>query len=55
MTSPLNRLSRVLYGAARLTRDARAVSRAVDTGSPAPLVRRAGRKLLGRLIARAVG
>lgn len=50
--SPLNRLSRLLYGAARLSRDARAVSRAADTGDPSPIVRRAGRRLLGRLIAR---
>jgi len=37
-----------LYRLARLSADARAVERSVETGSPKPLVRRAANKLWGR-------
>jgi hypothetical protein len=48
MAMSLNRLSDVLYRAARLTRDARAVKRSVETGSMKPLEQRLLRKVLGR-------
>lgn len=37
-----------LYRLARFSADARAVERAVDTGSPEPIVRRAANKIWGR-------
>jgi hypothetical protein len=36
------------YRLARLSADARAVERSVETGSPKPLIRRAANKLWGR-------
>jgi len=41
-------LRSILYTAARLLGDAQAVDKSIRTGSPAPLVNRVGRKMLGR-------
>jgi hypothetical protein len=46
--SKLNVLSAGLYKAARMTRDARAVERSIETGSPAPIARRVVRIAAGR-------
>lgn len=50
----LNNLSNALYRAARITRDARAVERSIQTGSPAPIARRVLRKAAGRAFWRAM-
>jgi hypothetical protein len=44
----LNQLSRFLYAAARATRNARAVERSIETGSPKPIFDRIGRVYAGR-------
>lgn len=44
----LNQISRALYRAGRITRDARAVERSLETGSPAPIAHRLVRKALYR-------
>jgi len=41
-------ITSLLYRLARLSADARAVERSVETGSPAPIIRRAANKLWGR-------
>ena len=48
--SSLNQLGSILYGAARLTRDARAIQRAAQTGSVKPLGRRLVRKVVRRKV-----
>ncbi len=47
------RLSSLLYRLARTSRDVEAVERSVETGNPAPVVRRAKNKLVGRALRRA--
>jgi hypothetical protein len=37
-----------LYRLARLSADARAVERSIETGTPTPIIRRAANKLWGR-------
>lgn len=44
----LNSVSKAIYRAGRISRDARAVQRSVQTGSPAPLARRYARKVAWR-------
>lgn len=43
-------ITSALYRAARLSADARAVKRSVQTGSPKPIARRLANKLIGRTI-----
>jgi hypothetical protein len=50
--SSLNSLSRSIYRAGRWTRNARAVQRAVQSRSAAPLFKRAARIGLGRALGR---
>lgn len=45
-------LTRLLYRAARLSADGRAVRRSIATGSPRPIVRRAKNRLVGRALGR---
>lgn len=48
--SNLNKVSSVLYRAARLSRDARAVQRATQQHSLAPIGRRVERKAVRRIV-----
>lgn len=41
-------LTSILYKAARMSADARAVKRSIQTGSPKPIVRRVVNKAIGR-------
>lgn len=43
-------LSRALYAAARLTRDAASIRQSATTGSIKPVVKRAANKLIGRFV-----
>jgi hypothetical protein len=45
-------VSSMLYRAARLSRDANAVNRALKTRSPRPIVRRAANRMIGRAAGR---
>lgn len=45
-------VSSMLYKAARLSRDANAVTRAFETTSPRPIVRRAANRMIGRAAGR---
>lgn len=47
-------LTSMLYRAARLSADARAVKRSLETGSPRPLVKRAANKWIGRNVVRRI-
>lgn len=51
--SSLNQISKALYGAARVTRNIRAVQRAMQTRSATPLFKRAARIALGRGLGKA--
>jgi hypothetical protein len=51
----LNQISRALYRGARLSRDARAVQRSMQTGSFAPIGKRLVRKAVGRAFGRTLG
>lgn len=42
-----------LYKAARLSADARAIRRSIETGSPRPIIRRAKNRTVGRALGRA--
>lgn len=46
----INHISKVLYWLARLSRDAQAVSRSVQTGDPTPILKRMGRKVVGKAV-----
>lgn len=46
----INKVSRLLYAAARTSRDVEAVDRAIETGSPAPVAARAERRIVGRML-----
>jgi hypothetical protein len=50
----LNKISRVFARGLRITRDARAVGRSIETGSPAPIARRMVRKAFYRGFGRAM-
>jgi hypothetical protein len=50
-----NHVSRWLYRGARLSRDARAVERSIETKSPSPVAKRLVRKAIGRGFGRAWG
>jgi len=45
-------LQRSIYQALKLANDARAVRRALETGSPAPVTRRVGRRVYGKATGR---
>lgn len=53
--SRINKVSSVLYAAARLTRDARAIQRATQQHSLAPIGRRVERKTVRRVVNRQLG
>jgi len=46
------RLSRLLYRAARTSRDVEAIAKTAETGNPEYVARRARNKLVGRTLAR---
>ncbi|MGH7747452.1 MAG: hypothetical protein ACREQ5_22235 [Candidatus Dormibacteria bacterium] len=46
-------LTGILYRAARASATARAVRRSIETGSPAPVLRRAKNKAVGRALSKA--
>jgi hypothetical protein len=46
-------LTSLLYRAARVSADARAVRRSLETGSPRPVLRRAKNRTLGRALGKA--
>lgn len=48
-------LTSMLFKAARLSADGRAVRRAIETGSPKPIARRAKNKVAGRLLGAFLG
>lgn len=45
-------LTSFLYRMARISADGRAIERSIETGSPAPLLRRLSNKLIGRFLGR---
>lgn len=55
MALTLNKVRGWLYGTAKVLGDIQAAKRAVEDGSPKPLVKRLSRRLTGKLTARFLG
>jgi hypothetical protein len=51
-SNPFGKLSQASYRVARTSRNANALQRAISTGSPKPLLRRAWNRALGRMLGR---